>query len=111
MVDPRITQILDFPTLQIDVDRQRAARLGVAQRDVANNMLASLSGSSLISPTYYLNPQNGVNYTVAVVTNVDKLQAVSGYSEFPGKSGDQQHQSDHCRRPCRRRCPARRSRD
>ena len=83
VVDPRITQILDFPTLQIDVDRQRAARLGVAQRDVANNMLASLSGSSLISPTYYLNPQNGVNYTVAVVTNADKLQVVSDILNFP----------------------------
>jgi multidrug efflux pump subunit AcrB len=83
LVDPRITQILDFPTLQIDVDRQRAARLGVAQRDVANNMLASLSGSSLISPTYYLNPQNGVNYTVAVVTPVDRLQSVGDILNFP----------------------------
>jgi multidrug efflux pump subunit AcrB len=83
VVDPRITQILDFPTLQIDVDRQRAARLGVAQRDVANNMLASLSGSSLISPTYYLNPQNGVNYTVAVVTSADSLQTVGDILNFP----------------------------
>ena len=83
VVDPRITQILDFPTLQIDVDRQRAARLGVAQRDVANNMLASLSGSSLISPTYYLNPQNGVNYTVAVVTPMDRLQSVADILNFP----------------------------
>jgi multidrug efflux pump subunit AcrB len=83
VVDPRITQILDFPTLQIDVDRQRAARLGVAQRDVANNMLASLSGSSLISPTYYLNPQNGVNYTVAVVTPVDRLKSVGDILNFP----------------------------
>jgi multidrug efflux pump subunit AcrB len=83
LVDPRITQILDFPTLQIDVDRQRAARLGVAQRDVANNMLASLSGSSLISPTYYLNPQNGVNYTVAVVTSASSLLTVSDILNFP----------------------------
>jgi multidrug efflux pump subunit AcrB len=83
LVDPRITQILDFPTLQIDVDRQRAARLGVAQRDVANNMLASLSGSSSISPTYYLNPQNGVNYTVAVVTPVEKMTTVADILNFP----------------------------
>lgn len=83
VVDPRITQILDFPTLQIDVDRQRAARLGVAQRDVANNMLASLSGSSLISPTYYLNPQNGVNYTVAVVTSEASLKTVGDILNFP----------------------------
>ena len=48
VVDPRIAQVLDFPTIQIDVDRQRAARLGIAQRDVANNMLTSLAGSALV---------------------------------------------------------------
>ena len=95
VVDPRITQVLDFPTLQIDVDRQRAARLGVAQRDVANNMLTSLSGSSLISPTYYLNPQNGVNYTVAVATSVDAAADRGRHPELPGQSADQQHQSGH----------------
>ena len=42
VVDARIAQVLDFPALQIDVDRLRAARLGIAQRDVANNMLTSL---------------------------------------------------------------------
>src|SRR5262245_50788327 len=83
VVDGRIPQVLDFPTLQIDVDRQRAARLGVVQRDVANNMLTSLAGSSLVSPTYFLNPQNGVNYQVAVNTPLEKLQAVSDILSFP----------------------------
>jgi multidrug efflux pump subunit AcrB len=83
VVDPHITQVLDFPTLQIEVDRQRAAKLGVAQRDVANNMLTSLAGSSLVSPTYYLNPQNGVNYQVAVNTPLEKLQSVDDILSFP----------------------------
>jgi multidrug efflux pump subunit AcrB len=83
VVDPHITQVLDFPTLQIEVDRQRAAKLGVAQRDVANNMLTSLAGSSLVSPTYYLNPQNGVNYQVAVNTPLEKLQSVNDILSFP----------------------------
>ena len=74
VVDAHVTQVMDFPTLQIDVDRQRAVRLGITQRDVANNMLTSLSGSSQTAPTYYLNPQNGVNYFVAVNTSVDKLE-------------------------------------
>ena len=83
VVDPHITQVLDFPTLQVEVDRQRAAKLGVAQRDVANNMLTSLAGSSLVSPTYYLNPQNGVNYQVAVNTPLEKLQSVNDLLNFP----------------------------
>ena len=83
VVDSRIIQIMDFPTLQIDVDRQRAARLGVAQRDVANNMLTSLAGSALVGPTYYLNPQSGVNYIVAVQTPLDKIASVSDVLALP----------------------------
>jgi len=83
VVDPRIAQVLDFPTIQIDVDRQRAARLGVAQRDVANNMLTSLAGSALVGPTYYLNPQTGVNYIVAVQTPADKINSVQDVMNLP----------------------------
>jgi multidrug efflux pump subunit AcrB len=83
VVDPRIAQVLDFPTIQIDVDRQRAARLGVSQRDVANNMLTSLAGSALVGPTYFLNPQSGVNYIVAVQTPTEKIQSVSDVLNLP----------------------------
>ena len=76
VVDPRVTQVMDFPTLKIDVDRQRAVRFGISQRDVANNMLTSLSGSGWTAPTFFLNPQNGVNYFVAVNTSIDKLESV-----------------------------------
>jgi multidrug efflux pump subunit AcrB len=83
VVDPRIAQVLDFPTIQIDVDRQRAARLGIAQRDVANNMLTSLAGSALVGPTYYLNPQSGVNYIVAVQTPADKINTIQDVMNLP----------------------------
>jgi len=83
VVDSRIAQVLDFPTIQIDVDRQRAARMGIAQRDVANNMLTSLAGSALVGATYYLNPQTGVNYTVAVQTPADKINTVGDVMNLP----------------------------
>jgi multidrug efflux pump subunit AcrB len=76
LVDPRITQLLDYPALQIDVDRLRAAQLGVTQRDISNNLLVSLSSSSLVSPSYFLNPQNNVNYFVAVRLPVDSIKTV-----------------------------------
>lgn len=83
VVDPRIQQVLDFPTIQIDVDRQRAARMGIAQRDVANNMLTSLAGSALVGPTYYLNPQTGVNYIVAVQTPAEKINSMQDVLNLP----------------------------
>jgi multidrug efflux pump subunit AcrB len=83
VVDSRLIQIMDFPALQIDVDRQRAARLGISQRDVSNNMLTSLAGSALLAPTYYLNPQNNVNYTVAVQTPPDTIGDVADVVNLP----------------------------
>ncbi|HEY6837443.1 MAG TPA: efflux RND transporter permease subunit, partial [Geobacteraceae bacterium] len=64
--DVHINQVLDYPALQVDVDRERAARLGMSERDVATSALISLSSSTLIAPSFFLNPANNVNYTVAV---------------------------------------------
>jgi multidrug efflux pump subunit AcrB len=74
-VDVRQLQVLNYPALRVEVDRLRAARLGLTQRDVANNVLTSLSSSAIVSPSYYLNP-NGVNYVVAVQTPIERIQSV-----------------------------------
>ena len=44
------------------MDRTRASQIGLTQRDVANNLLVSLSSSGQVAPNFWLNPQNGVNY-------------------------------------------------
>ena len=64
--DVAIRQVFDYPTLRVNVDRERAAQTGLAQSDVANSMLTLLSSSSLVSPSFYVNPENNVNYTVVV---------------------------------------------
>jgi multidrug efflux pump subunit AcrB len=66
VTDVRIKQVLDAPAVRIDVDRERAAKAGLAQRDVANGLLVSLSGNGQLAPSFFLNPVNGVNYTVNV---------------------------------------------
>jgi multidrug efflux pump subunit AcrB len=69
-VDVRLGEVLDHPGLQVEVDRDRAARLGLTQRDVAGSVLTSLTSSSLVSPNFWVDPRNGVNYTVAVQTPI-----------------------------------------
>jgi multidrug efflux pump subunit AcrB len=76
IADPNIKQTLDYPALRVEVDRLRAAQLGISQRDVSNNVLISLSSSSFVSPSYYLNPVNNVNYFVAVRLPVDQVRSV-----------------------------------
>ena len=82
-VDVHITQVLDYPTLKLDVDRLRAAQLGLTQRDVANDVLISLSSSSLVAPSYFLNPANNVNYTVVVKTPLQRLRSIPALLGMP----------------------------
>ncbi|MBX9631962.1 MAG: efflux RND transporter permease subunit [Burkholderiales bacterium] len=80
--DVRQMQVLNYPALKVDVDRMRAARLGLTQRDVATSALVSLASSAIISPSYFLNP-NGVNYTVSVQTPPERLASVDQLMAIP----------------------------
>ena len=71
------------PALQIEVDRLRAAQLGITQRDVSNNLLVSLSSSSLVAPSYFLNPANNVNYFVAVRQPMEVVETVDDLMRLP----------------------------
>jgi multidrug efflux pump subunit AcrB len=81
--DVHINQVLDYPTLQVDVDRSRAAKLGMSQRDVANSVLIALSSSSLIAPSFFLNPVNNVNYTVAVRIPTQRVDSIASLEAIP----------------------------
>lgn len=79
--DVHLYQPTNAPTLRVNVDRERAASLGLTQRDVANGILLHLSGSSQTTPTFWADARLGVNYPVAVQTpqhripNLDALLA------------------------------------
>jgi len=79
-VDVHLHQIVDSPRLLVNVDRTRAEQVGLTQRDVANSLLVSLSSSGQVSPNYWIDPKNGVNYPVAVQTPqrlIDSLEALN----------------------------------
>jgi multidrug efflux pump subunit AcrB len=81
--DVRIPQVLAHPALAVDVDRQRAAQIGITERDVANNLLVSLSSSSLVAPSFWINPKNNVNYPVVVQTPLLRVDSVSSLLGTP----------------------------
>ena len=77
VVDLRIQQPVDYPKLHIDVDRTKASLVGLTQKDVANNLLLSLSGSGQVAPTFWMDPTTGVTYSIAAQApqySVDTLQ-------------------------------------
>ncbi len=88
--DLRIQQPFDLPIFTVNVDRTRAQEVGYAQKDVAQDLLTSLSGSFQTSPTFYLNPQNHISYNIAVQTpqyDVKSLQDLENLPIAIGGSG------------------------
>ena len=83
VADAHIAQVLNYPTLHINVDRVRAAQIGLSQQKVANTVLISLSSSSLIAPSYFLNPVNNVNYFVVVKVPLPELTSIQNLTATP----------------------------
>jgi len=78
-VDVHVHQRLDNPTVNLQMDRSRLQQVGLSAFNVGQNLLIALSGSSQTSPAFWLNPQNGVVYSVAVQTpqyRIDSLDAL-----------------------------------
>src|SRR2546429_519623 len=91
--DVHLHQVVNTPSLLVNVDRSRAAELGLTQRDVANTMLVTLSSSAVVAPNYWSDPRNGINYIVAVQTpqsRVDSVTTLMKTSVTPGTAGPPQ---------------------
>jgi multidrug efflux pump subunit AcrB len=83
VVDVHVHQVVAAPALRITVDRTRAAQVGLTQRDVANTLLTSLASSSDAAPNFWLNPQNGVSYRVAVQTPQYRIDSMDTLQSEP----------------------------
>jgi len=81
--DARIQQPFNQPVLNVAVDRTRAQSMGITQKDVTTSLLVSLSGSFQTSPSFYLDPKNGVTYNVATMTPQYKLDSMDALESLP----------------------------
>jgi multidrug efflux pump subunit AcrB len=79
-VDVHIHQQVEYPTMQVNVDRTKARQIGLTQQDVAQSTLISLTGTGQTAPNEWLNPATGVNYQIVTQTpiyRIDSLQALA----------------------------------
>src|ERR1700741_3742349 len=83
VADARIQQAFDYPTFEGNVDRTKAAQGGYAERDVANSLLNSLSGSFQITPMFFLNWKNGVSYNLVTQTPQYAVQSLEDLQNTP----------------------------
>jgi multidrug efflux pump subunit AcrB len=83
LADARIQQSLSAPSFNVDVDRTRAQYVGITERDVTNSMVVNLAGSSQVAPTFWLNPDNGVNYSIVMQTPQYQVDSLSALRNLP----------------------------
>ena len=89
--DVFIRQVVDAPSIDVTVDRDRASGLGLTQSQVANNVLITLSGSGQTAPNYWLDPKNG-----GQLSDRHPVSAVSG--EHAGRSREHSGHRSRARR-------------
>jgi CzcA family heavy metal efflux pump len=83
LTDLRIQQPFDYPTYDISVDRTKAAEGGLTERNVATSVLNSLSGSFQITPLFFLNWKNGVNYNLVAQTPQYRVESLQDLQNTP----------------------------
>ncbi|HTQ53124.1 MAG TPA: efflux RND transporter permease subunit [Bryobacteraceae bacterium] len=82
-VDVHLQQVVDAPELRFNVDRTRARELGLTQADVANSLLISLASNIQLAPNYWINPQNQVDYPIAVQTPEYQMSSTAELLDTP----------------------------
>jgi CzcA family heavy metal efflux pump len=90
IADLRIQQVFNYPQINVDVDRTLAGEVGLTQRDVANSLLVTLSGSGQVKPNFWLNTENGVSYPIIAQMPQYRIDSVSALSNVPVTSNDTQ---------------------
>jgi multidrug efflux pump subunit AcrB len=83
IADARIQQSPNNPSFNVEVDRTRAQYVGLTERDVTNSLVVNLAGSAQVAPTFYLNPDNGVSYSIVMQTPQYKMDSLGALETLP----------------------------
>lgn len=83
VADAHIHQITDAPALKIDVDRSRASIMDLSQETISRNVLTALTSSGQVAPNYWVDPENGVNYTLALQVPQYHVDTVKNVTDIP----------------------------
>jgi len=83
IADLRIQQVFNYPQINVDVDRTLAGEVGLTQREVANSLLVTLSGSIQVQPNFWLNTENGVSYPIVAQMPQYRIDTMSDLINVP----------------------------
>ncbi len=81
--DVFIPQDIDYPSLRLDIDRERAAQLGLNQREVVDNVITALTSNQMIAPSYWVDPKSGNDYMLTVQYPENRIRDVLDLRGIP----------------------------
>ena len=85
--DVYIPQDVDYPSLRLDIDRERAGELGLDQREVVNNVITALTSNQMIAPSFWVDPKSGNDYMLTVQYPESQIQNLRDLRGIPLHSG------------------------
>ena len=83
VADVYVPQDMDYPALQVNVNRERASQLGLDPKEVIDNLITSLTSDAMIAPSYWIDPKNGNNYFVTVQYPENQVKSLEDLKAMP----------------------------
>lgn len=81
--DVLIPQDIDYPALELDVDRGKAGLLGLSQKEIVDNVITALTSNGMIAPNYWIDPKSGNPYMLTVQYPEDAVKTVTDLKQIP----------------------------
>jgi len=81
--DVYIPQDMDYPALQVNVNRERASQLGLSPKEVVGNLITALTSDAMIAPSYWVDPRSGNNYFVTVQYPENEVKTIEDLKTMP----------------------------
>jgi len=82
-------QDIDYPALQLDVDRMRASQMGLSQQEVVNNVITALTSNTMIAPSFWIDPKSGNDYMLTVQYPENQVKTLADLKGIPLRASNQ----------------------
>jgi multidrug efflux pump subunit AcrB len=89
--DVLVPQDVDYPSLQIDIDRERASELGLSAKEVVDSLITALTSNGMIAPSYWIDPNTGNNYLLTVQYPENYVKNLADLGSMPIRSVHLKH--------------------
>jgi len=86
--DVLVPQDLNYPALQLNIDRERASLLGLNEKEVVDNIITALTSNGMIAPSYWVDPRSGNDYMLTVQYPEDQIHTLSDLEQIPVRAAD-----------------------